>query len=113
MAIGSVMVGIHERLGILVILGRAKIIVTREIPVTPELSRRIDQIVLANTWTAVETKWRLEMLAPQTYRLARDNRNESGGREILGQTDPKTDRMIRLLRYPRLLPARLRHLNQL
>lgn len=88
---GSAMAETHERTGTIVILGRAaKTTATPGIPVIPEPWKRIGQIGLVNTWTAVETKWHPEMLARQTCRLDRDNRNEIG-REIPGQTDRKID----------------------
>lgn len=82
----------HERTGTIVILERAaKITVTPGSPVIPEPWKRIGQIGLVNTWTAVATRWHLEMLARQTYHLdLRDNRNVIG-REIPGQTDRKID----------------------
>lgn len=92
MATGSAMGETHERTGTIVIRGRAaKTTVTPGTPVIPEPWKRIGQIGLVNTWTAVATRWHLEMLARQTYHLdPQDNRNETG-REILGQTDRKID----------------------
>lgn len=82
----------HGRTGTTVIPGRAaKITVTPGTPVIPEPWKRIGQTGLVNTWTAVATRWHLEMLARQTCHLdLRDNRNGIG-REILGQTDRKID----------------------
>jgi hypothetical protein len=103
---------IHESLGKVVTLERAKTTVTRGILAKPELWRWTDLIALANTWTAVETTWRPATLARQTCRLARDNRKESGCQETPGQTDPRTDWATCPLRHLRLLPALLMHPSQ-
>lgn len=104
--------GSRERLGMAVILERAKNIVTRGNRGNLEISNQIDRTVLANTKTGAETKRCLGMLAQQTYHLAQDNRSASGDQETLGPIDLKIDRMTRLLSYLRLLLARLRHLSQ-